>query len=88
MILPVNVNYVKTVMWYRSQYTLKRKHLLIGKDSVGQLYKDKHFLVLNKPFDLILYDYGKNNPNQLSMFDLIKEKYPFYYDPVIVYFIF
>jgi 23S rRNA-/tRNA-specific pseudouridylate synthase len=85
MLLPVNVNYIKAVNWFRSQYTLKSKHLNLKADSIDELYKDKHFLILNKPYDLIVYDYNKKNPSQITFFNFLKEKYPYHYDPVSTY---
>jgi hypothetical protein len=85
MLLPISsLNYLKTVNWFRSQYTLKGKHVHLTKDSLVELYKDKHFLIVNKPFDLIVYDFKKTNRSNLTLFHLLKEKYPFYYDPVCI----
>lgn len=80
-LLSHNVVYLKNVDWYRSQYTLKSLQKCLTPDSIQILFKSKHFLILNKPYDLILYDYHKSFRTEKTFFELVKEKFPFYFDP-------
>lgn len=76
--LQSNISYLKNIYWYRYQYTLASQN---KTKKIDLIYKSKNFLVVNKPFDLIVYDFSKNK--NLSLLDLLKEKYPFYYDPAV-----
>jgi 23S rRNA-/tRNA-specific pseudouridylate synthase len=69
-----SINYLKTVSWYRSQHlkTIDRANIVTG------LYKSKNFLVVNKPYDLVMYNFTKNKENNLL--DMIADIYPFHYD--------
>lgn len=78
-LLSTNVVYLKNVDWYRSQYTLK--NLQKCTDNLEILFKSKHFLIVNKPYDLVLYDYHKTFRTTKTLFELIKEKFPYYFDP-------
>jgi 23S rRNA-/tRNA-specific pseudouridylate synthase len=80
-LLQPNVNYLKNVHWYRLQYTLKNKSVDFKPQDLEVLYKSKHFLIVNKPYDLIMYEYGKNADKIPSLYDYLKEKFPMYYDP-------
>ncbi|RNA33690.1 RNA pseudouridylate synthase domain-containing 1 [Brachionus plicatilis] len=80
-LLSHNVVYLKNVYWYRSQFTLKKLQKCLTAESLQVLYKSKHFLILNKPYDLVLYDYHKTFRTQKTLFELIKEKFPYYFDP-------
>lgn len=80
-LLPWNVSYLKQVDWFRAQYTLKRFCKNPTPDSVSVLFKSKHFLIVNKPYDLVVYDYHKTHRSNLTLFDLIKEKFPIHFDP-------
>lgn len=79
-LLSHNVVYLKNVYWYRSQYTLKTLQKCLSAENLQVLYKSKHFLILNKPYDLVLYDYGKTSCSEKTFFNLVKEKFPFYFD--------
>ncbi|CAF1001823.1 unnamed protein product [Brachionus calyciflorus] len=80
-LLSPNVVYLKNVDWYRSQYTLKNLQKCLNADSIQILLKTKHFLIINKPYDLVLYDYHKTFRTTKTLFELVKEKFPYYFDP-------
>ena len=75
------MNYLKCNDWYRSQYTLKRFAIPLNENSIIELFKSKNYLILNKPYDLIMYEFKREHHSMPSLFQLVKEKYPFYYDP-------
>ena len=78
--LLANVTYLKNVHWYRSQYTLKSGANLL--DNIEVIFKSKNYLILNKPADLICYQFNENYAKSVpSLYDYLKEKFPFYYDP-------
>jgi 16S rRNA U516 pseudouridylate synthase RsuA-like enzyme len=79
--LLTSVTYLKNVHWYRSQYTLKHAVKLL--DQVQVIYKSKNYLILNKPADLICYQFNESYKNVPSLYDYLKEKFPFNYDPRI-----
>ena len=72
---------IKSIFWYRSQYTLKRLYTPIVPDSVKEIFRSKEFLILDKPFDLITYEFKNDFYSMPSLFQLLKEKYPYYYNP-------
>lgn len=76
-----SINFLKNVHWYREQYTLKTAFKLLGNIEV--LFKSKNYLILNKPADLIVYNFNENYKNVPSLYDYLREKFPFYYDPRI-----
>lgn len=80
-----NVTYLKNVEWYRLNYTLKSQHPKPSADTLQVLFKNKHFLIVNKPYDLIVYDFkpGGYKPSTETLMDLLREKFPFNYDPRI-----
>lgn len=82
-LLPFSAVYAKNVYWYRNQFTLKRANALGSSDAVDLqvLFKSKHFVVVNKPFDMIMYSFAKNSSTGSSLLDLLREKYPIHYDP-------
>jgi len=77
----LDINYLKSTDWYRSQYTLKRLSTPIVHKSVNEIYKSKDFLIVNKPYDLITYEFKNEFYSMPSLFHLLKEKYPYYYNP-------
>ena len=78
-----NQNHQKFVAWYRAQYTLKKHSLPLTSQNVPELFKSKNFLIVNKPYDLIVYEFKSVYCATPSLYELIKEKYPYYYDPRI-----
>lgn len=78
--LLARVTYLKNVNWFRNQHTLK-KNLTGLYDNIPVLYKSKHFLIMNKPPDMIVYNFKENQSNMPSLYDYLREKFPFYYDP-------
>lgn len=80
-ILPTHINYLKQVYWYRSQFTLKKLSLPLTINSAAELFKSKNYLILNKPYDLIVYHYKKETKSMPSLYELMKDKYSYYYDP-------
>lgn len=80
-LLTINANYLKNVDWYRCQYTLKNKSLQLDAASVDVLFKSKNFLIVNKPYDLIVYDFDETHKSSVTLLDLMREKFPYYYDP-------
>jgi 23S rRNA-/tRNA-specific pseudouridylate synthase len=72
---------IKSIFWYRSQYTLNRFSTPIGPDNIIEIFRSKDFLILNKPFDLITYEFKNEFYSMPSLFQLLKEKYPYYYNP-------
>jgi tRNA pseudouridine32 synthase/23S rRNA pseudouridine746 synthase len=89
--LQTNVNYVKNVEWYRSQYGLKSAGGLLttsGANTTAKnlevLHKCKNFLIVNKPYNLVMYQYGKNaSPGEPTLLQLVRDKFPMYFDPRI-----
>lgn len=81
-ILAPNVNYLKNIDWYRLNYTLKRQHPKPSAQNLDVVFKNKHFLVVNKPYDMVMYDFkpGGYKPAENTLFDLIRERFPFYFD--------
>lgn len=75
--------YLKNVDWYRSQYTLKND-LKYDKKPLEVLFKSKHFLIVNKPFDLLMYNYNKHTKSMPTLIELLKEQFPVLYDPRLV----
>jgi 23S rRNA-/tRNA-specific pseudouridylate synthase len=73
-----NLTYLKNVNWFRNQHTLKA---LRQTSEIPVLFKSKHYLILNKPYDMIVYNFNKNTKNMPSLYDYLREKFPFYYDP-------
>lgn len=82
-ILAPNVSYLKNVDWFRLNYTLKRQHAQPNVGNLQVLFKNKHFLIVNKPYDLIVYDFrpGGFKPCPNTLMDLLAQRYPFNYDP-------
>lgn len=76
-----SITYLKNVQWYRSQYTLKNASKLY--DNIQVLFKSKHYLILNKPADLLMYNFNKDYKNMPTFYDYLRENFPFYYDPRI-----
>jgi 23S rRNA-/tRNA-specific pseudouridylate synthase len=87
--------YLKNVYWYRSQYTLKKKDNAQSLKNSDILYKSKNYLIVNKPYDLMMYKYSKRSslsterqlrskidPNP-SLINLLIDKFPYLYDPSI-----
>ena len=70
--------YLKNVNWFRNQHTIKSA---MKSGEVPMLYKSKHFLILNKPFDMIVYNFNKQTSSMPSLYSYLREKYPYYYDP-------
>ncbi len=68
--------YLKNVQWYRNQYKIKSSSNSTGE--LIELFKSK-FLVVNKPHDLVYYNFSQHKTENLM--DLLRDKYPFYYDP-------
>ena len=81
-ILPPNVHYLKNIEWYRLNHTLKSTHARASAQNLQVLFKNKHFLIVNKPYDLVVYDFkpGPYKPANTLM-DILGEKFPIYYDP-------
>ncbi len=73
-----SVTYLKNVNWFRAQHTLKKA---FNQTEIPVLFKSKHFLIVNKPFDMITYNFKKGQENMPSLYDFLREKFPFYYDP-------
>lgn len=80
-ILPPNVNYLKNVDWYRLNRTIKRHQPQPTPENLEILFKNKHFVVVNKPFDLVVYDFTRYRPATYTLMDLLREKFPFHFDP-------
>lgn len=72
--------YLKNVNWYRSQHTIK-KAMDDKNPAIPVLFKSKYFLILNKPHDLIVYNFKKGQIGMPSLYDYLKENFPYYYDP-------
>jgi len=70
---------LKNVNWYRSEHTIK-KAMDIKNKTIPILFKSKHFLVLNKPNDLIVYNFKKDQMGMPSLYDYLRENFPYYYD--------
>jgi len=83
-LLSTNVNYMKTIDWFRAQYTLRQATKIFDANQIEVLYKSKQFLILNKPHDIIVYNYKKDTASMPSFFALVREKFPFYYDTRLV----
>lgn len=75
-----NVNYLKNVNWYRSQCTLKSMLKPTSAENLDILYKSKDYLIVDKPFDLIHYEFSSRSRNMPSLFELLRERFPFHYD--------
>ncbi len=73
-----SVTYLKNVNWFRAQHTLKKT---FNQMEITVLFKSKHFLIVNKPFDMITYNFKKGQENMPSLYNYLREKFPFYYDP-------
>jgi 23S rRNA-/tRNA-specific pseudouridylate synthase len=89
-LLQTNVNYVKNVEWYRLQYALKNISLPTASganttpETLEVLHKCKHFLIVNKPYNLVMYRYGKNaSPGETTLLEIVRDKFPMYFDPRI-----
>lgn len=81
-LLPLNVNYLKAIDWYRLHYTLKSKQVIDPKNTrLEVLFKNKNYLVVNKPYDLIVYDYKPVYRPTNTLFEMVKDQFPFYFDP-------
>jgi 23S rRNA-/tRNA-specific pseudouridylate synthase len=77
-----NITYMKNVQWFRDMYTIKNATNPID-NKIEVLFKSKNYLILNKPADLICYNFNKNKKNTPSLYDYLREQFPFYYDPRI-----
>jgi 23S rRNA-/tRNA-specific pseudouridylate synthase len=75
---------MKTIDWFRTQYTLRQHTKLFDTNQIEVLYKSKQFLILNKPHDIIVYNYKKDTTSMPSFFGLVRDKFPFYYDTRLV----
>ena len=80
-LLQHNVNYLKNVQWFKSQYTLKNRDLNFKPENLAVLFKSKHFIIVNKPYDLLMYNYGQMVTKEPTLYNYLREKFPFYYDP-------
>ena len=74
--------FTKTLYWYRSQYTLKKalkaSHL---EQQLELLHKSKHFVVVNKPFDTLVYNFNKNGESEPTLLSMLRDQMPVHYDP-------
>ena len=71
----MSVNYIKNIQWYRNQF---KKPNGVNRELV-ELYKSKEFLIVNKPYDIVCYNFSRSKTENLM--DILKDKYPIYYDP-------
>jgi 23S rRNA-/tRNA-specific pseudouridylate synthase len=78
-ILNSNLNYLKNVMWFRYQFTKAKENKKIT--SLNVLFKNKDFLVIEKPYDMQIYDFS--GYKSTTVLDLLRENFPFYYNPKI-----
>ncbi len=79
MSIQSSINYLKTVAWYR-RYLFSQNEARMP-NSLTELYKSKNFLVVNKPFDLLMYNF--NTYKEDNLIDLLRDKYPYRYDPSV-----
>ena len=75
-----SLTHLKNVNWFRSQHTLK-KTLQSLYTNVPVLYKSEHFLILNKPPDMITYNFKEGQHGMPSLYEHLKENFPLLYDP-------
>lgn len=78
-ILNSSLNYLKNVMWYRYQFTKAKENKNIL--TLNVLFKNKDFLIIDKPYDMQIYDFS--GFKSITVLDLLRENYPFYYNPKI-----
>jgi 23S rRNA-/tRNA-specific pseudouridylate synthase len=79
--------YLKNASWYRSQYVMNEANDNTNKplptnefDSTRDLlFKSKNFLIVNKPYNMPMYNFGKEKLDNLL--DRLRDEFPFYYDP-------
>jgi 23S rRNA-/tRNA-specific pseudouridylate synthase len=74
--LQQSISYLKNVYWYRNQYS--NGNLKKFKEII-ELYRSKDFLIVNKPYDLIAYNFS--NKKTENLLEILKDKYEYLYDP-------
>lgn len=85
-----NLTYLKSVYWYRSQFTIKKNVTHLQNTDI--LYKSKNYLIVNKPYDLMVYNFTKQiasngkyisskSKPEASLVNLLRDKFFHLYDP-------